>query len=186
MVVSGQYEGPLGSAALSVIAPVWSLVISIGLLFGIEGAVLTGVLRGKGNDRQSNEFFTVALFSSIIISVIIAVFLSLFKKQFLRLCGANAEVLPYASAYVKWLIIAVPIFLVGTVLSAFIRNDGVPFLSMLAVISGGVLNIFGDIFLFLFVIWALKERGWLPCWGNRRRSLFYALIFSTKDANSAL
>jgi putative MATE family efflux protein len=146
MVVSGQYEGPLGTAALSVISPMWSLFISIGLLFGLGGAVLTSVLRGEGNEAQSNELFTVSLFSSIIISIAVAVFLFVFKEEFLRLCGANAEVLPYASAYVKWLIIAIPPFLVGTVLSAFIRNDGVPSLTMLAVVSGGVFNIFGDIF----------------------------------------
>jgi putative MATE family efflux protein len=146
MVVSGQYEGPVGTAALSVISPMWSLFIGIGLLFGIGGAILTSVLRSEGNVTRSNEFFTVSLFSSAIISVVITVFLSLFKDEFLRLCGADAEILPYALAYVKWVILAIPLFLVGTLLSAFIRNDGAPFLAMFALVSGGVLNIFGDIF----------------------------------------
>jgi putative MATE family efflux protein len=146
VVVSGQYEGPVAPAALSVISPMWSLFISIGLLFGIGGAILATVLRGEGDEARSNEFFTVSLFSCIIISILITVFLFLFKEEFLRLCGADAEVLPYALSYVKWLVFAIPFFLVGTVLSAFIRNDGVPFLSMLSVVSGGVLNIFGDIF----------------------------------------
>jgi putative MATE family efflux protein len=146
MVVSGQYEGYAGAAALSVISPLWSLIFSIGLLFGIGGAILMSVLRGEGDETRSNEFFTVSLFSCIIISIAITAFLFLFKEDFLRLCGADAEILPYALRYAKWLIIAIPLFLVGTLLSAFIRNDGVPSLTMLAVISGGVFNIFGDIF----------------------------------------
>jgi putative MATE family efflux protein len=146
VVVSGQYEGPIAPAALSVISPMWSLLFSIGFLFGIGGAILMSVLRGEGDEAQSNEFFTVSLFSGIIISIIIIIFLSLFKEDFLRLCGADAEILPYASRYTKWLIIAIPSFIIGTLLSVFIRNDGSPFLSMLAVISGGVFNIFGDIF----------------------------------------
>jgi putative MATE family efflux protein len=146
MVVSGQYEGPVATAALSVISPMWSLFMSIGLLFGVGGAILTSVLRSEDNESQANEFFTVSLFFSIIISIVITAFLFLFKEDFLGLCGADAEILPYALRYTKWLIIAIPSFIVGTVLSAFIRNDGVPFLPMVAVISGGVFNIFGDIF----------------------------------------
>jgi Na+-driven multidrug efflux pump len=43
-------------------------------------------------------------------------------------------------------IIAIPFFIVGVLLSAFIRNDNAPFLVMLSVIFGGMLNIFGDVF----------------------------------------
>jgi Na+-driven multidrug efflux pump len=183
-VVSGQYEGPMGTAALSVISPMWSLFISIGFLFGIGGAVLTGVLRGEGDKAQSNEFFTVSLFSSIIISIAVAIFLFLFKEEFLRLCGANAEVLPYASAYVKWLIIAIPPFLVGTVLSVFIRNDGVPFLPMLAVISGGVLNIFGDIFFVFTCDMGIEGAGLATMLGQSAAFVILCTHFLTKDANS--
>jgi putative MATE family efflux protein len=146
MVVSGQYEGPVGTAALSVISPLWSLIFSVGLLIGVGGAILMSVLRGGENEARSNEFFTLSLFSGLIISMVITVLLFSFKKEFLRLCGADTEVLPYALRYAKWLIIAIPFFILGILLSAFIRNDGAPFLVMLSVISGGVLNIFGDIF----------------------------------------
>jgi putative MATE family efflux protein len=146
MVVSGQYEGPLGAAALSVISPLWSLFISIGLLIGIGGAILMSVLRGGRDEVQSNEFFTVSRFFGITVSIVITVLLSLFREKFLRLCGADAEVLPYALHYTKWVIIAIPFFIVGVLLSAFIRNDNAPFLAMLSVIFGGVLNIFGDVF----------------------------------------
>jgi Na+-driven multidrug efflux pump len=146
MVVSGQYEGPVASAALSVISPMWSLFMSIGLLIGIGGAILMSVLRGEGDETQSNELFTVSLFSGIIISAVVTVFFFFFREDFLRFCGADAEVLPYALAYAKWVNIAIPSFIIGIILSAFIRNDGAPFLTMLSVICGGVLNIFGDIF----------------------------------------
>jgi putative MATE family efflux protein len=146
MVVSGQYEGPVGTAALSVISPMWSLFIGIGLLFGIGGAILMSVLRGEGDEKQSNEFFTVSLFSGIVISIVVTVFLSLFREDFLQFCGADIKILPYASRYAKWVIFAIPSFLIGTLLSVFIRNDGAPFLVTLAVITGGILNIFGDIF----------------------------------------
>ena len=60
-IMVGQYEGPDGMAALAVITPVWTIIISLGLLFGIGGSVIFAKLRGEGDVRASNEIFTITL-----------------------------------------------------------------------------------------------------------------------------
>ena len=40
MAMVGQYQGPDGTAALAVVAPVWNIIYSFGLLAGIGGSVL--------------------------------------------------------------------------------------------------------------------------------------------------
>ena len=40
MAMVGQYQGPDGTAALAVVAPVWNIIYSLGLLAGIGGSVL--------------------------------------------------------------------------------------------------------------------------------------------------
>ncbi len=35
MAMVGQYHGPAGSAALAIVAPIWNIIFSIGLLMGI-------------------------------------------------------------------------------------------------------------------------------------------------------
>lgn len=35
MICVGQYEGAPGSAALSVVMPIWSIILSIGILLGV-------------------------------------------------------------------------------------------------------------------------------------------------------
>ena len=47
MAMVGQYHGPDGSAALAVVAPVWNIIYSFGLLMGIGGSVLFSTLRGN-------------------------------------------------------------------------------------------------------------------------------------------
>ena len=37
MAMVGQYQGPDGTAALAVVAPVWNVIYSLGLLMGIGG-----------------------------------------------------------------------------------------------------------------------------------------------------
>lgn len=72
MVMVGQYHGPEGTAALAVVAPIWNIIYSLGLLMGIGGSVLFSTIRGKGEGqtRQSNEYFTVSIIGSIILAVI--------------------------------------------------------------------------------------------------------------------
>ena len=43
----GQYHGPQGTAALAVVAPVWNIIYSLGLLMGIGGSVIFSTKRGS-------------------------------------------------------------------------------------------------------------------------------------------
>lgn len=43
----GQYHGPEGTAALAVVAPVWNIIYSLGLLMGIGGSVIFSTKRGS-------------------------------------------------------------------------------------------------------------------------------------------
>ena len=47
MAMVGQYHGPKGTAALAVVAPVWNIIYSLGLLMGIGGSVIFSTKRGS-------------------------------------------------------------------------------------------------------------------------------------------
>lgn len=65
MAMVGQYQGPDGAAALAVVAPVWNIIYSLGLLTGIGGSVLFSARRGGGqSDSEANEYFTAAVIGS--------------------------------------------------------------------------------------------------------------------------
>ena len=57
----GQYHGPEGTAALAVVAPVWNIIYSLGLLMGIGGSVIFSTKRGSArSDGSENQYFTAA------------------------------------------------------------------------------------------------------------------------------
>ena len=151
MIAVGQYEGPLGSAAMACLQPMFTLFIALGLLFGIGGSVMFSITRGQGDEKKSNQFFTVATAAALVVSVLVLLAFVLFQEQLLRLFGSDDELLPYCLSYTRWLTLAVPFFLMSQVLSAFLRNDNAPFLATLATILGGGFNIFGDWF-FVFKV----------------------------------
>lgn len=63
MAMVGQYQGPDGTAALAVVAPIWNIIYSLGLLMGIGGAVIFSTIKGQGSqkDDEAGEVFTVSV-----------------------------------------------------------------------------------------------------------------------------
>ena len=146
----GHYHGPEGSAAMAIVAPIWNIVYSLGLLTGIGGSVLLGTERGKKTGRE-NQYFTVAFFGTLIISVICWIVMLLFDEQLLIFFGADSEILPYAMQYTTAVKYGVPLFLFSQALSAFLRNDGDPQRGTVAVICSGIFNVAAD-YIFIFVL----------------------------------
>lgn len=158
----GQYHGPQGAAAMAVVAPVWNIIYSLGLLAGIGGSVLFSTARGQGQSRREREYFSAALLGVSGLAIISWLVIFLLDAPLLTLFGADQTLLPLAQAYllpVKWV---VPVFLFNQMLAAFLRNDGDPGRAAAAVLSGGIFNIFGDYFLFLRWIWVSLGPGWPP------------------------
>ena len=72
----GQYHGPNGTAALAVVAPIWNIIYSLGLLMGIGGSVIFSTIKGKNSEeRSANEFFTISVIGSIILLGLLLYFL---------------------------------------------------------------------------------------------------------------
>ena len=149
-IMVGQYEGSDGSAALSVVMPIWTIILSLGLLFGVGGGVLMSKARGEGDRQRGDVLFTRAFFCVAVVTVTVWALLVFFETPLLRLFGANDTLLPLAKGYLKWLKFAVPLFTLGQFFVCFIRNDNAPAKAMAAVIAGGIFNIGGDYF-FVFV-----------------------------------
>ena len=148
MAMVGQYHGPEGSAALAVVAPVWNIIYSLGLLMGIGGSVLFSTVRGKadGSIGESNEYFTASVIGSVILAGAIWLIIIFFDRNLMFIFGAQGNTLTLAREYVLPVKAAIPFFLFNQMLAAYLRNDKNPALATGAVLAGGIFNIFGDYF----------------------------------------
>lgn len=152
--VVGQYQGASGTAALAVVAPIWNIIYSLGLFMGVGGSILFSAIRGKKEEdqRDANQYFTLSFYGAIFFSVLSTLCIVLFEKQILTFFGASDdEILSLSLTYLKPIKFVLPLFLFNQYLAAYLRNDNDPLLATLAVLSGGIFNIVGDI-IFTFTL----------------------------------
>lgn len=149
MAVVGQYQGPEGTAALAVVAPLWNLIFSLGLFMGVGGSVLFSTIRGEKNGslEEANKFFTIGFIGTCAFALLSWLALIFFDTPILTFFGASDEnILRLAKEYLLPVKFAFPFFAFNQFLAAFLRNDDDPLLATASVLAGGVFNIFGDIF----------------------------------------
>lgn len=149
-IIIGKGIGTLAMAALNIVLPLFSIFFGIGLLFGVGGSVLMSIARGRGNFELGECYFTLSVLLTAITCVLLTGSLWVCMKPIVRFLGATEATMPYIMNYAPYIILGLSAFAFSSLLQAFVRNDGAPKLAMIAVVSGGVLNVILDI-LFVFV-----------------------------------
>lgn len=186
MAMVGQYQGPDGAAALAVVAPVWNILYSLGMLTGMGGSVLYSAYRGQGRVREANRVFTVALGTTVVIACLVWAGLVVWEVPLIRLFGGEGELIPLAQAYLYPVKFCVPLFLLNQMLAAFLRNDGRPALATGAVVAGGVFNVFGDYYLVFVADLGILGAGIATCMGAGIAVLLMATHFLSRKSTLRL
>ena len=148
-IIIGKGIGADAMAALNIVLPLFNVFFGTGLLFGVGGSVLMSIARGKGEYQTGNRYFSTAVLLNAVISIIYMIIFLIFMEDMARFLGATEITLPYIMDYAPYVIWGLGFFSFSTFLQTFVRNDGAPKLSMIAVVTGGITNVFLDI-LFVF------------------------------------
>ncbi len=141
--------GSQGLAALNLAIPVYSLIHGCGLMLGMGGATRYTILRHQGREREGDAVFTHTL---VLAFALMLAFLALgigAADPIARWLGADETVLDMSRTYLQVLLLFSPAFLLNDVLLCFVRNDGAPQLSMVAMIVGSLSNVALD-YIFIF------------------------------------
>ena len=98
-----------------------------------------------------NAVYTNCIWLAVLASAAFFLLGFLFSGRLAVLLGADARVLAMTDTYLKWLLIFAPAFIMNDVLLCFVRNDGAPGLSMIAMLVGSFANILLD-YVFIFLV----------------------------------
>lgn len=138
-----------GLTALNLAIPVYNFIHGTGLMLGIGGATKFSIYKSQNKQAKINCLYTNTILLALVFTVIFTLGGLFFSNTIARMLGANDQVLIMTDTYLKWLMLFSGAFILNDVLLCYVRNDGNPQLSMLAMLIGSFANIVLD-YVFIF------------------------------------
>ena len=148
------FVGRLGTSASGAVGVVFSfmaIIQAFGFLFGQGAGALVSRLLGKRDVDEASVVASTGFFMAIGFGTILALGSFLALDPLIRFMGSTETIAPYAKTYISFILLATPFTMAGFGLNQILRFEGKATLSMVGMMSGCILNIFGDM-LFMFVL----------------------------------
>lgn len=147
----GHGVGYLGNCATSIVFPLTVIGLAAALLIGDGTAAHLSLCQGRNQTEDFHLCLGNGLLLGTVFSIIYMILFFLFTDGILTTFGATEVTLPYAREYSTIIFIGMPFYVITNLLSAVIRADGSPEVSMLSMASGAIFNvIFDPVFIFGF------------------------------------
>ena len=135
---------------LGLCLPIISMVIAFANLFGMGGAPLCSIQRGKGNQEEAEAIMGNSFMMMVLCGLLLTVLGLIAKRPLLYLFGASDATIPYADSYITIYLLGSTFVMIGLGMNSFINSQGFGTIGMLTVLLGAVTNIILDpIFIFI-------------------------------------
>jgi putative MATE family efflux protein len=140
----------LALTGLGLCLPIVSMVIAFANLFGMGGAPLCSIERGRGNEAEAEKIMGNSFVLMVVFGLVLTVLGLVFKKPMLYLFGASDLTYPYADQFISIYLLGTVFVMTGLGMNSFINSQGFGTVGMMTVLLGAVTNIVLDpIFIFL-------------------------------------
>ena len=141
------FVGTLGESqqgATGILFTLQAIIQAIAFMLGQGSGTMVSKAQADQNDEEASEYVSTGFYTALALGVILMVGGLLFLEPFMRLLGSTETILPYAKQYGACVLLSCPMVMGSFVLNNNLRYEGKAFFSMLGLVSGGLLNIFGD------------------------------------------
>lgn len=137
--------------ATSIVFGLMAILQAFGFMFGHGAGSYVSRLLGTRNNDRASKYTSFGFFAALSSGLVIMIFGLIFLKPLMRLLGSTETILPYATDYGKYILLAAPAMTSSCVLNNVLRYEGKALLAMIGLTSGGIINIILDpIFIYGF------------------------------------
>ena len=131
-------------AGVSLCAPLFTMLMAIGNIYGQGGSSLISRLFGGGDRDSVGRVSAFCFYLSIVTGAVIAVPMLLLRSPILNLLGTSPETYFHAEAYYMVIVGGAPLVILSFIHSNLMRSEGMSTLSMVGTVAGSLLNIVLD------------------------------------------
>ncbi len=168
-------------AGVSLSAPVFTLMIALGDIFGLGGSSVISRLFGEKKDEDGKRLSVFCFYAAILCGIVVTIVMMLLREPVLYLLGADQDTISYASGYFTYIVLGAPFIILSFTPSNLLRTEGFATATMTGNILGAVVNmildpvfisvlgmgaagaaiatVIGNIFADLFYVWFLLKKS---------------------------
>lgn len=148
--------GTSAAGAVGIVFAIMAIIQSIGFTLGMGSGSLVSRALGRQDKPAADAFASTAFFMAAAAGILLAVSGLVFNAPLMRLLGATPTILPFASAYARYIFFGAATMCCSFVMNNILRAEGKAVLSMVGLGLGGLLNIALDP-IFIFVLrWGIS------------------------------
>ena len=145
----GNYIGVNALASVNIAMPFFSLMIAVGVVIGIGTQSIMGRKLGESNIKEANDTFKTSLILMLGVSLLLLVIAVGFTKQIATFLGANEQLMPMVTTYIKYEGLFLPFLGIMFVLDYVLKLMGKPVYAMLALVVAVISHM---LFNYIFIV----------------------------------
>ncbi len=154
--------GPDPLSAISMAAPVYRIIVSIGLAIGVGSSGAIALSLGKNDKDKADSIASQAIVVSMLMSLVMIVVMVLSGRFLLTVSGDGYNT-DLGMDYLRPFIICTVPLIVNGLLIGLVRSEGAARKSMAISAISSISNIILDPILIYYLGWGLEGAAWATC-----------------------
>ena len=181
-LIVGNYIGADALAAVTIVMPLFSLLIGIMIMLAVGAAVMGGKFLGENNpDAASNILGKTTIVIALVTSVL-SIGALLWTESLVQLMGAQGHLIEISVEYLWALAWGFPSLGLAILLMQFLRIDGKPGMSLAVMVAVTVVNIILDVALVIYFDMGIAGAAWATAASYMLGFVFAVLVFLVKPS----
>jgi len=173
MFFIAQLDDTAKVASVSIISPVFNIIMALGTMVGAGGSSVIANLFGADEREKARDIASLCLYTAVGIGLAVMVLLFLLREPLLALLGTKPDMWEDSKTYLTILSVGTVFMLVSTCMGMLLRAEGAVKEGMFGNLAGTVTNIVLDPLFILVFRWGVAGAAAATVLGNIVSSIFY-------------
>lgn len=144
-IIVGNMLGADALAAVNLVMPVIMTYTSVAVTFGLGGATLISVAKGRRQSDYANDIFTASIAGMVGLSILLLIGQEIFLEDIVRLLTREPSLRPLVLSYLHVLVYGTPLMICIPGLVYSLRIDGMVRLASTVLIVSNLVNLALDL-----------------------------------------
>ena len=140
-IYAGNFINQSAMAAINIVAPLFSSIIAVAVMFATGSNAIIAKNLGQGNYKEAREKFSYLFIIAIITGIFLTIFVLSFDEKILNFLGSTSELDLYTKEYLRTLALTFPFIFLQIFGQYFSVTIGKPILGLIFAIISTISNL---------------------------------------------